>query len=115
MMKLKVRIIFFIYLFMIPLHISASCWGEYPWGKSEITTVNNEWIKTIIKRGFTSYVEIQDIDGGQVKTQYVFLNCEFVQVVRTIYSIILSDKQLASVLWDPCIKFLGSPSYISET
>ena len=60
-------IIFVLFVFSIitPSKLNASCWEGYPWGKSEITTVESDWIKTIVMSELTSYVAIQNIDGGQ--------------------------------------------------
>lgn len=101
--------LFFLVL-IIPLNLSASCWEDYPWGKSESTSVKPDWILTSALSEFNSYVEIQKIDGGQINTQYVFLKGELVQIAMTIRSIVYSDEQLANLLWNPCNKILGPSS-----
>ena len=97
----------------IPADLSASCWEDYPWGKSEKTTVEQDWIKTIVMSWLTSYVEIQNIDGVQIKTQYIFLNSYLAQIARTIHSTAYSLKQQADLLWGPCYNTLG-PSEVAE-
>ena len=105
--------LFFLVL-IIPLNLSASCWEDYPWGKSESTSVKPDWILTSALSEFNSYVEIQKIDGGQINTQYVFLKGELVQIAMTIRSIVYSDEQLANLLWNPCNKILGPASLIGD-
>ena len=97
-----------------PEKLSASCWDDYPWGKSESTSVQPDWILTSALGGFNSYVEIKKIDGGQINTQYVFLKGELVQIARTIRSIVYSDEQLANLLWNPCNKILGPSSLVGN-
>lgn len=105
--------LFFLVL-IIPLNLSASCWEDYPWGKSESTSVKPDWILTSALSEFNSYVEIQKIDGGQINTQYVFLKGELVQIAMTIRSIVYSDEQLANLLWNPCNKILGPSSLVGN-
>ena len=97
-----------------PEKLSASCWDDYPWGKSESTSVKPDWILTSTLSGFNSYVEIQKIDGGQINTQFVFLKGELVQIAMTIRSLVYSDEQLANLLWDPCNKILGPSSLVGN-
>ena len=97
-----------------PEKLSASCWDDYPWGKSESTSVQPDWILTSALSGFNSYVEIQKIDGGQINTQYVFLKGELVQIAMTIRSLVYSDERLADLLWIPCNKILGPASLIGD-
>ena len=97
-----------------PEKLSASCWDDYPWGKSESTSVKPDWILTSARSGFVSYIEVQKIEGGQLNTQYVYLKGELVQIAKTIRSIIYSDEQLAKILWDPCTRILGSASLIGD-
>lgn len=95
----------------IPANLTASCWEDFPWGKSEGSTVKQEWIKTTVMSGLTSYVEIQNIDGGLVKTQYVFLNSNLVKLVMTIHSTVYPIKQQAELLWGACFEYLGPAPY----
>lgn len=97
-----------------PVISIASCWEDYPWGKAELSTVQPNWILTSSKGGFTSYVENQIIDGGQINTQYVFLKSELVQIAMTVRSIVYSDEQLANLLWNPCNKILGPSSLVGN-
>ena len=113
-MKLNFVMSLFVYVLIIPLNSIASCWEDYPWGKAELSTVQPDWILTNSKGGFTSYVEIQIIDGGQINTQYVFLKGELVQIAMTVRSIVYSEEQLASLLWNPCNKILGPSSLVGN-
>ena len=76
-------------------------------GKSEMTMVKNNWIKTNVMSGLTSYVKIQNIDGGQVKTQYIFLNGNLVELVMTVHSIIYSLIEQNEMLCGPSFEFIG--------
>ena len=114
MMNMKFVIKLFIFTLTIPVNSIASCWEDYPWGKAELSTVQPDWILASSKGGFTSYVEIQIIDGGQINTQYVFLKSELVQIAMTVRSIVYSDEQLANLLWNPCNKILGPSSLVGN-
>ena len=103
-----------IFVLIKPTKIFASCWEDYPWGRAELSTVQPYWILASSKGGFTSYVEIKIIDGGQIKTQYVFLKSELVQIAMTVRSIFYSDEQLANLLWTPCNKILGLSSLVGN-
>lgn len=63
----KTKSVLFFIALIIPFNLKASCWEDYRWGKSEMSTVKDDWIKTNVMSGLISYVEIQNIDGGQVK------------------------------------------------
>ena len=114
MMKLNFVMSLFIYVLIIPINSSASCWDDYPWGKTESTIVKPDWLLTSALGGFTSYVEVQKIDGGQINTQYVFLNGKLVQIAMTVRSIIYLDEHLANLLWNPCNKILGPSSLVGN-
>lgn len=95
------------------LDTHASCWKNYPWGVSESTTVKQEWVRTEVSSTIRSYLEVQRIDGGQIKVQYVFLNGRLVQISMTVYSIYIPRERLVDMIWGPCFENLGPASTLS--
>ena len=89
------------------LDTHASCWKDYPWGISESSAVKRDWVRTEVSSTIKSYLEVQRIDGGQIKVQYVFLNGGLVQISMTVYSIYIPREQLADMIWGPCFENLG--------
>ena len=92
------------------LDTHASCWKDYPWGISESSAVKRDWVRTEVSSTIKSYLEVQRIDGGQIKVQYVFLNGSLVQISMTVYSIIISRERLADMIWGSCFENLGPAS-----
>jgi len=79
------------------------------WGTSESKIVQSDWIKTKISQNVSSYLQINDIPGGRVYRQTVFINHKLVSVdVKTYSSKIEKEKQIA-LITDPVYYKYGGP------
>ena len=91
------------------LHAQKTCWDNLDWGTQEKSFVKPEWAKTIIPNSLTSYVEVEEIKGGQIRRRYTFVDGELADFTMSVYSISLPPERLRYFVWNPCYEKLGQP------
>ena len=107
-MRILALLLFFMLFF--PFDSIASCWDGFDGNTKEKTFVKPDWVKTQVSKTITAYLEVEEIYGGLIQRQWLFIDDKLFRFEMSIFSIALPSNAQKNIIWGPCYDKLGAPN-----